>query len=128
LTFADKYLKNGKSQKCSKGKLGGMDEIKKKFPADISIELAEKIKSYAGQIFKSLNLCGVVRIDFLYDEENDKLFVCEANAIPGSLAYYFFNRGRVVIDEFVLKLIDIAEDVHQKSKRFNKEFMTTILG
>jgi hypothetical protein len=28
----------------------------------------------------------------------------------------------------VLKLIDIAEDVHQKSKRFNKEFMTTILG
>ena len=128
LTFADKYLKGGQSHKGSKVQVGAMDGIKKKFPADISVELAEKIKFYAGRIFKDLNLCGVVRIDFLYNEANDRLFVCEANAIPGSLAYYFFNRGRVVIDDFVLKLIDIAEESLEKSKHFNKDFVTNILG
>ena len=128
LSFADKYLSGGKDGVKAKGCKGSMVGIKKKFPADISPVTIEKIKGYAGKIFKELNLCGVVRIDFLYDEKTDKLFVCEANAIPGSLAYYFFNRGRVLINDYVLKLIEIAESQFEKEGNFNKEFATDILG
>ena len=48
---------------------------------------------------------GVVRIDFLYDEQKDKLYVCEVNAIPGSLSFYFFERGKVLINAFLENLM-----------------------
>ena len=41
---------------------------------------------------------GVVRIDFIYDKDKKKLFVGEANTIPGSLGYYFFNEKNFVAD------------------------------
>ena len=87
----------------------------------------KKIKNFAGQIFKKLNLYGVVRIDFLFDEENNKLYVCEVNAIPGSLSYYFFNNNQLVINDFVLKLINLAEKYKDNVFLTNKDFITNIL-
>ncbi len=128
LSFADKYL-TGEKQCCGcKGKLGSMEGLKKNFPAKISNELKEKLQKYAGRIFEELGLCGVVRIDFLYDEENNKIYVCEVNAIPGSLAYYFFERGKVLINEFIDKLVKIAEKQRDYTHNFNDDFVTEVLG
>ena len=127
LTFADKYL-GAEKFKGQKLKMGSMEGLKKKFPADISYELAEKIKNCAFRIFRNLNLFGVVRIDFLYSEETNKFYVCEVNSIPGSLAYYFFAQGQVLINEFVLRLIELAERNYEKEQRFNSEFVTDILN
>ena len=86
------------------------------------------MKNIASKIFENLGLTGVVRIDFLFDEANKKLFVCEVNAIPGSLAFYFFAKGKIVINDFVERLIEIAE---KKKNNFNEvcvEYIADILN
>ena len=35
------------------------------------------------KIFKGLNCNGYARIDFFYDEENNKIYINEINTIPG---------------------------------------------
>ena len=52
-------------------------------PADISKELVKKIKEYAIKAFKAIDACGISRLDFLYDEENDNLYLNEINTLPG---------------------------------------------
>ena len=78
LTFQDKY-----KNKCGKG-MEGLDRI---FPAEIDIHLENKIRSYAIEVYRVLNLSGIVRIDFIYDKENNEVYVNEVNSIPGSMAY-----------------------------------------
>lgn len=57
------------------------DGAKEVTPADISKDLENQIKEYSEQIFKSLDLKNMARIDFLGGE--DKLTVLEVNTIPG---------------------------------------------
>jgi len=128
LSFADKYLTGEKQCVGAKGKLGSMEGLKTNFPAKISTELKDKMQKYAGRIFEELGLLGVVRIDFLYDESKNKVYVCEVNAIPGSLAYYLFERGKVLINEFIEKLVKIAEKQRDVSQNFNDDFVTEVLG
>ena len=129
LSFANKYLDSVKSKGCAKGNCTGkMQNQNRKFPADISEMLKLKIKEIAAKIFKELNLFGVVRIDFLYDELIDKLYVCEVNAMPGSLAYYFYDENRITTNYLVLKLIELAEKHKQKTYAINSEYYTNILN
>lgn len=125
LSFEDKYFSSSKSS--GKIKTGGMSNQKRNFPANIEEELKIKIKKIAGRVFENLNLSGVVRIDFLYDELKNQLFVCEVNAIPGSLSYYFFERGKVLINDFVLKLIEISKNKLNSKSSIKQEFITKIL-
>ena len=127
LSFADKYLSGDqKTQKLSGDKFS-MASQNRNLPAKIDADLTKKIKNYAGQIFQKLGFSGVVRIDFLFDEENQKLYVCEVNSIPGSLAFYFFNSGAFLLDEFVLNLIEIARKKRDTVDVFNMDFLTEIL-
>lgn len=132
LSFTDKYLSGGKSGKgqgklTSGGKSGSMAGQSRKFPADLDLSLKNKIRKYASIIFKSLNLTGVVRIDFLFDNETNKIYVCEVNAIPGSLAYYFFNNGEILMNEVTIKLIESAENNRKNFSLVNSDFCTEIL-
>lgn len=52
-------------------------------PDDIPLDVVNKIKEYAKRIFKGLNCIGYARIDFFYDEENNKIYINEINTIPG---------------------------------------------
>lgn len=128
LSFADKYNSgDGKATKSNKSAKNSMAASLRKFPAEISNVLRDRIQKTAGKIFEGLNLCGVVRIDFLYDEQNDKLFVCEVNTIPGSLAYYFFNSNKILVNNLVKKLIYIAGRNRENKAIFNSEFQTNLL-
>jgi D-alanine-D-alanine ligase-like ATP-grasp enzyme len=62
----------------------------------------------------------------LFDERLSKVYVCEVNAIPGSLAYYFFKKNFIVRNDLVEKLIKIAEKNHNKCM-INSEFMVDLL-
>lgn len=57
----------------------------------LSDKLTSKIKSLAKDCYAILECAGVVRVDFLYDENAKKLFVGEVNSIPGSLAFNLFS-------------------------------------
>ncbi len=77
LTFSNKY----------EGK-----EVERVFPAIFTdISLKEEITKTTKKIAKYFNIKGVIRVDYLYDCENHKLYVNEINTIPGSLAFYLFK-------------------------------------
>jgi D-alanine-D-alanine ligase len=52
-------------------------------PADIDETVADKIRAAARRIYEVLNCRGVVRIDFIYNEEAGQPFMLEVNTIPG---------------------------------------------
>ena len=52
-------------------------------PAEIDEAVANKIRSAAKKIYQVLNCRGVVRIDFIYNEEVGEPFMLEVNTIPG---------------------------------------------
>ena len=126
LSFSDKYLSGGKGKKNVVSKNSMVSQVRK-FPADIPLDLSNKIKLIAAKVFKNLGLSGVVRIDFLYQQNSNKLYVCEVNAIPGSLAYYFFANNKITTNNLVQKLIEISAMSRQKETCLNKEYFTNIL-
>lgn len=76
LSFEDKYLNTEKARIL---------------PAQIDENLQQTIYSYTKKIYSHLGLSGVVRMDYLYDAENNIVYLNEVNTIPGSLAYYLFE-------------------------------------
>jgi D-alanine-D-alanine ligase len=52
-------------------------------PADISEEIAGKIRNTARQVFQVFNCRGVVRIDFIYNDELKQPYLLEINTVPG---------------------------------------------
>ena len=127
LSFADKYLSSDGKGKMF-GEKNSMVSQKRKSCVDLDASVQNEIKHYASLIFEKLNFSGVVRIDFLFNEKEEKLFVCEVNAIPGSLAYYFFSKNQILLNDFVLKLIDIAKSKEGENNKFNEDFMTSVLN
>lgn len=95
ISFDDKYKGGGRTGGKLKGGgqvFGGMETSERKFPVVLSKKLEGKIENIAKQFYETVSACGVVRIDFLYDTETGKLYLGEANAIPGSLGFYFFDK------------------------------------
>jgi len=52
-------------------------------PAEVDEAIADKIRDDARKIYAVFNCRGVVRIDFIYNEEAGKPFMLEINSIPG---------------------------------------------
>lgn len=102
LSFADKYIG---------GKMSGGEHI---IPADIG-NLNDVVKEYTRTLYDALSLDGIVRIDYLCDIENGKVYVNEINAIPGSMAFYLFKGVqfrelmRMLIDEALRNNVDKIE-------------------
>jgi D-alanine-D-alanine ligase len=54
-----------------------------KTPADVEENIANKLREAAAKIYRVFNCGGVVRIDFIYNEEAGRPFMLEINTIPG---------------------------------------------
>lgn len=52
-------------------------------PAEIAETVAEKIREAARTIYAVFNCRGVIRIDFIYQEEEGRPYMLEVNTIPG---------------------------------------------
>ena len=104
LSYEDKYMGNSKNGGQSKG----MASLGRKIPADLPEDKSEEIKDLACKIFKAIGACGVVRIDFIIDENTDKVYANEINTIPGSLAFYLWEASGIKYPELCDKLIELA--------------------
>ena len=60
--------------------LGMSEEVT---PARVEPHKADKITAAAKRIYELLNCRGVVRIDFIYNEERDEPYMLEVNTVPG---------------------------------------------
>ncbi|MGI5850304.1 MAG: D-alanine--D-alanine ligase family protein [Christensenellales bacterium] len=119
LNFEDKYLRNESSK--------GMKSLSRKIPADISEEMTKQVQQLSVDIFKALDLKGVVRIDFIIDQSNGKLYVNEVNTIPGSFAYYLWEHSGISFEELVDRLVAIAEKQMREKKRSEFAFDSKVL-
>lgn len=124
LTFADKYLTSGSGKTKGKGSMASMSNKK---IVDLTEKTQQEMVNIARKIFINFNLHGVVRIDFLYDTTKDKLYVCEVNTIPGSLAFYFFKKNRIVTNDLIERLVFIAEKNFNPNK-IKPDYIVDILS
>lgn len=125
LTFDEKYLSGGKS---SKGTKNGMASMSRKVPADITDEQSNEIKDLTIKSFEALNSKGVVRIDFLIDNSNGKVYVNEINTIPGSFAFYLWEHDGLSYPQLIDKLIEIAEKENKEKNENNYTYKSNIVG
>lgn len=132
--IVEKYIENAREFCCAVIKIAGKEftsdvqEVKKskiytfseKYLSSkeatknvISEKLERQIKSLAIKSYNALICDGVVRVDFLYDEKQDNLYVNELNSIPGSLA---FNLFKFPFADLLNNLIDEAIERFVKKK------------
>ena len=122
LTFDEKYLNGGKTggakntgAKSARLKIGGaksnsgMQNMSRKVPADITEEQTKEVKRLTEDVFKALNSKGVVRVDFIIDNDDGKVYVNEINTIPGSFAFYLWEYEGMEYRELIDKIIEYAE-------------------
>jgi D-alanine-D-alanine ligase len=81
-------------------------------PAQVDEMVADKIREAAKKIYRVFNCRGVVRIDFIYNEEARQPFMLEINTIPGqSEASIIPQQVRAMgwsLKEFYTKLVEEA--------------------
>ena len=69
-----------------------------------------------------------MRIDFIIDNTNQKIYVNEINTIPGSFAFYLWEQSGIKFDILLDKLIQIAEFVNKNQNKLTTTFNTTVLS
>ncbi len=120
LSYKDKYEGNGKSK--------GMASTTREIPAKIDDELKNEIQHLAIQTCEVLGVAGVVRIDFLYDVENKKVYVNEINTIPGSLSFYLWKEAGIPFDQLLDILIEAAVARLRDQERMIFSYDTNLLA
>ena len=104
-----------------------MKSLGRKIPADISDNMADEVRRLSLDIFKALDLKGVVRIDYIIDTVENKLYVNEVNTIPGSFAFYLWEPVGVSFGDLVDALVAIAERQMREKKKSEFAFDSTVL-
>ena len=116
LTYQDKYV--GGSKGKLKGASKGMASASRIIPARIDKKMEEQIKETSKQVFRSLNLSGVCRIDYLIDKKANKYYVNEPNTIPGSLAFYLWEPVGKKYEDLLDDVITLSiKDYKNRSKK-----------
>lgn len=113
LTFDDKYISGDKKA------------VKKIYPANLDEETTLKIQQTTKDIFKKFELSGVVRIDYMVTD--DEIYVNEINSIPGSLAYYLFEKENLSFTEVIDKLIEFAKQKNMYKNKLTYAFTSNVL-
>lgn len=79
-------------------------------PAKATIEIANNVKQVAEKIYKVFNCNGVVRIDFIYNENKDLPYMLEINTVPGQSAASIVPQqvaaAGITLQEFYTLLIE----------------------
>ncbi len=124
LSYEDKYLSGGKK---TEGAKQSMNSGVLKLPANINNELKEEIQTLAKRTFKILGCNGVIRIDFLIDEDINKVYVNEVNTIPGSLSFHLWRAAGMNYTELLDKMIELALKRNREESNMIFSFDTNIL-
>ena len=132
LSFKDKYISGG-SKKGTKGAkaTGGQKSMNAgclKLPAEITAKQRETIQALAIKTFHALGCCGVIRIDFIIDEDSGDIYVNEVNTIPGSLSFHLWRATGVEYKEHLNHMIDLALKRNREEKGLTFSFDSNILA
>ena len=127
LTYADKYIGNGKG-----GKAKGMVATDRIIPARLDSKTRSKIEEISKIAFRALNLSGICRIDFLIDKKTKQVYINEPNTIPGSLSFYLWEpTGKPyskLLDEVITIAIKDFKNKHKKTTSFETNVLSNFNG
>ena len=124
LTYEDKYVGGSKGKVPSKG----MASARRIIPARISEKLTKQVREVAIKAYRSLNATGVVRIDFLIDAKNEKVYANEINSIPGSLSFYLWNKTDKEYPQLLDEIINLGIREYKNKANKVRSFDTNILS
>lgn len=83
-------------------------------PADLNIEIANKIQKLAIEACKAINAFGLARVDFFYQERTQKVYINEVNTLPGftktSMFPTLWEASGLKLEKLVANLIEIARE------------------
>ena len=122
LDFSQKYLR-GQGGK-------GMSSLKRQIPAPVGEDKLEEIKRLTARVFREMDCRGVVRIDYIIDKAEDKLYLGEINIIPGSLAFYLWEpvgvSFRQLIDAMVADAYKAWTDKNKSVFSYNSNILSAV--
>jgi D-alanine-D-alanine ligase len=122
LTYEDKYMRGG--GKKTGGDSAGMAGLVRIIdPPDLDSEIRKKVQEYGIKSFATLGCAGLVRIDFMLDLDSDTIYFNEINPLPGSFAFYLWEKNRppVLFTDLVSMMIQSAERRHRLKRSLTKE-------
>ena len=90
-------------------------------PARISGARTAQVRALAVEAYRALDCAGMARVDFLLDEAGDRLYVNEANTLPGFTAISQYAKlwaaSGLPYPALIDRLIDLAIARHRRRRR-----------
>jgi D-alanine-D-alanine ligase len=121
LTYQDKY-------QSENGKSAGMASARRLIPAPIKPVTAAKIAQYAKDAFNAIDGAGMARIDFLVSPDEKTIYLNEINPMPGSLAFYLWEKTGLPFSKLLDELITLAQQRFSEKSQKTYTFSSSILA
>jgi D-alanine-D-alanine ligase len=90
-------------------------------PAKLKPAQIKKLKKFAVDAFRVLELSGMARVDFFLEKEGGKIYLNEVNTIPGftSISMYpkLWEASGIPFRDLIDKLIELAMEQHREKAR-----------
>jgi D-alanine-D-alanine ligase len=92
-----------------------------RIPADLPPQIADEVRRLAIEAFRAIDAAGLARVDFFYDERNDRVLLNEINTVPGftatSMYAMMWQAVGLSYGELVDRLIALAIERHDRRRR-----------
>ena len=96
-------------------------------PAQLPVEVSEKIREYAVRAYKAIDCAGMARADFFVDSDTNQIYLNELNTLPGftSISMYpkLWQASGLTYPQLVDQLIELA--LERKAQRDHTEHRRT---
>lgn len=90
-------------------------------PADLPEQVAEEVRKLSIRAFEAVGCWGLARVDLLYDEAAETLYVNELNTMPGFTAHSMYPKVWAAVGlsypDLLVRLIDLAFERHTDRAR-----------
>jgi D-alanine-D-alanine ligase len=95
-------------------------------PAELPEGMMSKVQDLAVKAFKGIDCSGMARVDFLIDQNTEKLYLNELNTIPGftqiSMYAKLWEASGTTYSELITQLIELAIDRQKEKMMSFREF------
>lgn len=94
---------------------------KLEIPAKVPASVVERIEETAKRAFLVLECSGISRIDFFWDDKEDKVYINEINTMPGftpfSMYPLLFKKAGISYPELIEELIQLALERYEERQQ-----------
>jgi D-alanine-D-alanine ligase len=96
-------------------------------PAELPGGMMNQIQDMAIKAYSAIDCAGMARVDFLIDQEKEKIYLNELNTIPGftqiSMYAKLWEASGIHYSDLISKLIELAQDRHKEKLMSSHQFI-----